>query len=103
MARADGSPQEILIALLGYHGPGNRDVQPSLPRGTASVVGNKTSTWEYWNFTAWETEKCTGILWEAGIQTKQTSFSLREPTTHTQMSDSHPSPQDTPTPQLPWK
>lgn len=38
MARADGtgSPQQILIALLG-----NRDVQPGLPRGTASVVDKK--------------------------------------------------------------
>lgn len=101
MARADGtgSPQQILIAPLGYQVTGKQDVQPSLPRGTASVV-DKTSTWEYWDFIAWGTEKHTGILWGAGIQTKQNkSFSLREPTAHTQVSDT--SPWDTPTPQLP--
>lgn len=58
MAHDDGtgSPQQILIALLG-----NRDVQPSPPRGTASVGDNKTSTWQYWDFIAWGTEKYTGI------------------------------------------
>lgn len=57
MARADGtsSPQQILIALLGYPGTGNRDVQPSLPRGTAFVGFNKTSIWEHWDFIAWGT------------------------------------------------
>lgn len=50
MARADGtgSPQQILVAPLGYEVTGKRDVQPSLPRGTASVV-DKTSIWEYWD------------------------------------------------------
>lgn len=90
-------PNKSLLPRWAMKLQANEMCSPAFP---ASVV-DKTSIWEYWDFIAWGTEKCTGILWGAGIQTKQTSFSLREPTAHTQVSDSHPSPQDTPTPQLP--
>jgi len=85
-----GGSQQVLGALLGYHIAGNRDIQPGLPRSTASAVATKRSVQGHHDSIARGTEKYTGT-WVGKAQTMK-SFSPRESTTCTQATDSHRSP-----------